>query len=227
MFRVLEASALAKRVKAVQSGRPQVIALGGGALMSDENFELIANHGVIVWLDAPFELIEKTSGGGVASSAGARSRKAARVVRHRARRDTRSPIFASRLRKKKRWRRSRRILELPLFYDPQHHDARKHALQIFRAALAAADPQEAVLRHLKFDGRTIIAGRRKYPLKQFDRIQVIGAGKASAAMARAVERLLGQPHRRADGSMSRTGTPRICGGFTNRSAAILFPMSAA
>jgi shikimate kinase len=59
MFRALEASALAKRVKAVQAGRPQVIALGGGALMDDKNFELIANHGVVVWLDAPFELIEK------------------------------------------------------------------------------------------------------------------------------------------------------------------------
>jgi shikimate kinase len=59
VFRVMEAAALAKRVRAVQSGRPQVIALGGGALMSDKNFELIANHGVVVWLDAPFELIEK------------------------------------------------------------------------------------------------------------------------------------------------------------------------
>ncbi len=27
--------------------------------MRDENFELIANNGVIVWLDAPFEVIEK------------------------------------------------------------------------------------------------------------------------------------------------------------------------
>lgn len=77
---------------------------------------------------------------------------------------------------------------------------RKHALQIFRAALAASDPQEAVLRHLKFDGRTLIAGRRKYSLRKFDRIQVIGAGKASAAMARAVERLLGR---------------RIAGGWIN------------
>lgn len=65
-------------------------------------------------------------------------------------------------------------------------------MQIFRAALAAADPREAVLRHLKFDGRTIVAGRRKYSIKNFDRIQLIGAGKASAAMARAVERLLGR-----------------------------------
>jgi shikimate kinase len=59
MFRALEASALAKRVRAVQSGHPQVIALGGGALMSDKNFELVSNHGVIVWLDAPFDLIQK------------------------------------------------------------------------------------------------------------------------------------------------------------------------
>ncbi len=59
VFRVLEAAALAKRVKSVQSGRPQVIALGGGALMDDKSFELILNHGVAVWLDAPFELIEK------------------------------------------------------------------------------------------------------------------------------------------------------------------------
>jgi glycerate 2-kinase len=77
---------------------------------------------------------------------------------------------------------------------------RKHALQIFRAALAAADPQEAVLRHLKFDGRTLTAGRRNYSVAKFDRIQVIGAGKASAAMARAVERLLGR---------------RIAGGWIN------------
>jgi glycerate 2-kinase len=69
---------------------------------------------------------------------------------------------------------------------------RKHALQIFRAALEAADPYAAVLRHLQFDGRTLIAGRRRYRMADFDRVQVIGAGKASAAMARAVQHLLGR-----------------------------------
>jgi len=59
VFRALEAAALARRVKAVQSGRPQVIALGGGAIMNDKNFELVSNHGVVIWLDAPFELIER------------------------------------------------------------------------------------------------------------------------------------------------------------------------
>ena len=69
---------------------------------------------------------------------------------------------------------------------------RKHALQIFRAALDAADPYAAVLRHLKFDGRTLIAGRRRYRMADFDRVQVIGAGKAGAAMARALEHILGR-----------------------------------
>lgn len=73
---------------------------------------------------------------------------------------------------------------------------RKHALAIFRAALQAADPVEAVLRHLRIDGTVLLAGRRRYPLRSFRNIHVIGAGKAGAAMAAAVERLLGRRIRR-------------------------------
>lgn len=69
---------------------------------------------------------------------------------------------------------------------------KKHALQIFRAALDAAEPQHAVLQHLRSDGRTLITGRQRYRLMETDRVFVIGAGKASAAMASAVERLLGR-----------------------------------
>lgn len=69
---------------------------------------------------------------------------------------------------------------------------KKHALQIFRAALEAADPQHAVLRHLRSDGRVLTAGKQRYKLTDIDRVFVIGAGKASAAMASAVERLLGR-----------------------------------
>lgn len=68
---------------------------------------------------------------------------------------------------------------------------RRDALWIFRAALKAADPYRAVLAHFRCDGRVITFGRSRYPLPGFDRIQVIGAGKAGAAMARAVERVLG------------------------------------
>jgi len=77
---------------------------------------------------------------------------------------------------------------------------RQHALRIFRAALLAADPYRAVLEHLRFDGRVIRLGRKRYDLAAFDRIQVIGAGKAGVSMARAVEKLLGR---------------RISGGFLN------------
>ena len=69
---------------------------------------------------------------------------------------------------------------------------RHHALQIFRAALLAADPYRAVLDHLSFDGRVLRLGRKRYDLAAFDRIQVIGAGKAGAAMAHAIEKLLGR-----------------------------------
>jgi glycerate 2-kinase len=68
---------------------------------------------------------------------------------------------------------------------------RSHALRIFRAALRAADPVQAVLRHVRRDGEVLIAGGRRYDLRSFRNIYVIGAGKASARMAMGVERLLG------------------------------------
>ncbi len=69
---------------------------------------------------------------------------------------------------------------------------RRHALAIFRAALKAADPAEAVRRHLRLSGGTLIAERARYPLRRFENIFVVGAGKAAAAMAYAVERILGR-----------------------------------
>jgi glycerate 2-kinase len=68
---------------------------------------------------------------------------------------------------------------------------RQAALAILNAALAAADPYKAVLRHVRRRGDVLIAGRYRYRLDSFANIYVIGAGKAGAPMARAVERLLG------------------------------------
>jgi glycerate 2-kinase len=70
--------------------------------------------------------------------------------------------------------------------------ARRAAKAIFRAALEAADPAAAVRRHLRLDRETLVAGGRRYPLRSFDRIRVVGAGKAGAAMASAIERILGK-----------------------------------
>jgi glycerate 2-kinase len=69
---------------------------------------------------------------------------------------------------------------------------RQHALRIFRAALQAADPYHAVLAHLSFDGQVLKIGAKPYRLADFEKIWVLGAGKASAAMASAIERLLGR-----------------------------------
>ena len=70
--------------------------------------------------------------------------------------------------------------------------ARAAALKIFRAGLKAADPYEAVLRHARVERGILIAGRRRYRLDHLREIRVVGAGKASARMAQAVERLLGK-----------------------------------
>jgi hydroxypyruvate reductase len=68
---------------------------------------------------------------------------------------------------------------------------RRDAVAIFREALAAADPRKAIQRHLRLDGQTLLAGRFRYDLKRYRRVLVVGAGKASATMAAAVERILG------------------------------------
>jgi len=53
-FRAIETNALRELLP---NNRASVIALGGGAWITEENRELIAQHnGVSVWLDAPFEL---------------------------------------------------------------------------------------------------------------------------------------------------------------------------
>jgi hydroxypyruvate reductase len=67
----------------------------------------------------------------------------------------------------------------------------KHARQMFAAALKAADPAVAVGRFFRREGNRLVAGGKRYSLESFDRILVLGAGKASAAMAQAVEKTLG------------------------------------
>jgi len=57
---------------------------------------------------------------------------------------------------------------------------RRHALAIFRAAVAAADPGAAVKRYLE-----------RFDPARFRNIYVVGAGKAGASMAAAAERVLG------------------------------------
>lgn len=69
-------------------------------------------------------------------------------------------------------------------------ELRSDASAIFNAGLRAVDAREAVLRHLRRseDGLVLCVGSAaKLPLAEFDRISVVGAGKAAAPMAAAVE----------------------------------------
>jgi len=62
---------------------------------------------------------------------------------------------------------------------------------IFEAGVEAVDPVRAVRRHLKRNGSDLVAGSARWSLEKIDRVYVVGAGKASAAMASAVVEIVG------------------------------------
>jgi glycerate 2-kinase len=68
---------------------------------------------------------------------------------------------------------------------------RQQAEKIFRAALKAVDPIEAVFRYVKTVDDALQVGEHHFEYKDYDRILVVGAGKAGAPMAKALEDLLG------------------------------------
>ncbi|MBW2596294.1 MAG: glycerate kinase [Deltaproteobacteria bacterium] len=63
--------------------------------------------------------------------------------------------------------------------------------EIFDAGLKAADPGEAIRRAVKLTGKRLVIGDREYDPGAFDRVVVVGAGKAAASMASALEGILG------------------------------------
>lgn len=66
----------------------------------------------------------------------------------------------------------------------------QNLVDIFNAALAAVDPYNAVLKAIKVEHNQLHIAGAKYNLETFDRIIVVGAGKATARMALAIESLL-------------------------------------
>jgi len=67
---------------------------------------------------------------------------------------------------------------------------RKAAGEIFQAALDAANPRIAIHRHVRREGENLLVDGAVYDLGP-GRVVVVGAGKACAAMAAAVEEVLG------------------------------------
>lgn len=74
---------------------------------------------------------------------------------------------------------------------------RSDAKEIFAGCLTAVDPYKAVKRFVHVQGDRLIVGMEGGPeteldLAEFDRISLVGAGKATAPMAAAIEELFGE-----------------------------------
>jgi glycerate 2-kinase len=77
--------------------------------------------------------------------------------------------------------------------SPSIQKLRADARLIFEAGVEAVDARKAVARHLVFDAKsgTLQIGSRRLSISSFERIIVIGAGKAAAAMAVGIEDVFG------------------------------------
>jgi len=64
------------------------------------------------------------------------------------------------------------------------------AVALQQAALAAVEPAAAVRQHVRREGDALIAAERRYDLERYERVFVVGGGKAAVPMAAAIADLL-------------------------------------
>ena len=69
-------------------------------------------------------------------------------------------------------------------------DLRTVVHQLQQAALAAVEPAQAVYKFVSHVGDQLLVAERSYSLREFDRVFLIGAGKAAVSMADAVSEVL-------------------------------------
>jgi glycerate 2-kinase len=74
--------------------------------------------------------------------------------------------------------------------DLIYTDQRRRALTIMESGLDAVDTKRALARKVRRDSDTLIVGTQRYDLTEFDRIRVIGIGKAALDAAGALEEIL-------------------------------------
>lgn len=79
-----------------------------------------------------------------------------------------------------------------LFRGKPNEELRRQAAAIFEAAVRAVDPAAAVRRHVSLERSTLRIDSFSYDLERVNRLFLVGAGKASAPMAKALEDLLGE-----------------------------------
>jgi glycerate 2-kinase len=69
---------------------------------------------------------------------------------------------------------------------------RRLLTKMLRQALDASHAGKALCRAIQKDGEVLTIGSCRYDLRDYERVVVVGAGKATATMARAIEPLLGR-----------------------------------
>jgi len=76
--------------------------------------------------------------------------------------------------------------------SPSTVEARKVALNLFQEAVRIVDPRNLVRNSVKLRGRLLKITDQVFDLSLYDKLIVVGAGKASGAMAEALEEKLGK-----------------------------------
>jgi glycerate-2-kinase len=74
--------------------------------------------------------------------------------------------------------------------SPKARAARAIALELLQSGLRAADPKEAITKHVLLKESSLRIDGLKIDLSRFSQIIVVGAGKATAAMSEALEAVL-------------------------------------
>lgn len=73
-----------------------------------------------------------------------------------------------------------------------HRTMRADAAHIWSAALRSVDPEPAIRSVVKRRGRVLRVAARRFDLGSFEKVWVLGAGKAAASMGCALENILGR-----------------------------------
>ena len=86
---------------------------------------------------------------------------------------------------------------MPTSSDSLLQRIRTEALTLFHASLKPVNPYEAVKRFVRMDGNRILLGAEdetpfELDLKEYDKVFLVGGGKATAPMAKAMEDILGR-----------------------------------
>jgi glycerate 2-kinase len=69
---------------------------------------------------------------------------------------------------------------------------RDQVWDIMSAALAAVDPAQAIRQNVRLEGDSLQIGQQSYDLSSYERVFVVGGGKAGSPMVAAIEEILGQ-----------------------------------